>query len=408
MTNISPSYFHVLAKPTGAVCNLDCKYCFFLSKEMLYPGSRFRMADKLLEEYIKQMIESQKVPEVNISWQGGEPTMMGLDFFKKSIKLEKKYQKPGTTILNTMQTNGILINEEWCRFFKENNFLVGLSIDGPKELHDFYRVDKSGHGSFDKVVKAARLMQKYDVDFNVLTTVHAGNSSNPLEVYRFFRDDLKVKYIQLIPIVERDNETGYQEGNKVTDRSVSAEQWGNFLITIFDEWVKTDVGEVYIQMFDAALASWYGIAPAMCVFSEKCGLAPTMEHNGDFYSCDHFVEPGFLLGNILKTNMVDLVSSDKQVKFGNDKFDMLPKNCLECKVLFACHGECPKNRFIKTPGGEEGLNYLCAGYKAFFIHINETMKIMAGLLRKGRFADEIMQMQAYEKGKFILEESRIK
>ncbi len=403
MTDIKPSYFHVLAKPTGAICNLDCKYCFFLSKEMLYPGSRFRMADKLLEEYIKQMIESQKVPEVNISWQGGEPTMMGLDFFKKSIKLEKKYQKPGTTILNTIQTNGILINEEWCKFFKENNFLVGLSIDGPKELHDFYRVDKGGHGSFDKVVKAARLMQKFDVDFNVLATVHAHNAAYPLEVYRFFRDELKVKYIQLIPIVERDNETGFQEGNNVTDRSVTAEQWGNFLIAVFDEWVKTDVGEVYIQMFDAALASWYGIAPAMCIFSEKCGLAPTMEHNGDFYSCDHFVEPGFLLGNILKTNMVDLVSSDKQVKFGSDKLDMLPKECLDCKVLFACHGECPKIRFIKTHDGEEGLNYLCAGYKAFFTHINDTMKIMAGLLRKGRFADEIMNMPIDEKEKFIHE-----
>jgi uncharacterized protein len=406
MTKITPSYFHVLAKPTGAICNLDCKYCFFLSKEMLYPGSRFRMADKLLDEYIKQMIDSQKVPEVNISWQGGEPTMMGLDFFKKSIELEKKYQKPGTTIVNTIQTNGILINDEWCKFFKENNFLVGLSIDGPKELHDSYRVDKAGHGSFDKVVKAARLMQKYDVDFNVLTTVHAHNAAYPLEVYRFFRDELKVKYIQLIPIVERDNETGYQEGNEVTDRSVTAEQWGNFLITIFDEWVKTDVGDVYIQMFDAALAAWYGIAPSMCIFAEKCGLAPTMEHNGDLYSCDHFVEPNFLLGNILKTKMVDMVSSDKQVKFGSDKFDTLPKHCLDCKVLFACHGECPKNRFIKTPGGEEGLNYLCAGYKAFFIHINDTMTIMARLLRKGRFADEIMQMPIDEKVKFMLEKAK--
>jgi uncharacterized protein len=397
MANITPSYFHVLAKPTGAICNLDCKYCFFLSKEMLYPGSRFRMADKLLEEYIKQMIDSQKVPEVNISWQGGEPTMMGLDFFKRSIELEKKYQKPGTTILNTIQTNGILLNDDWCKFFKENNFLVGLSIDGPKELHDFYRVDKGGNGTFDKVVKAARLMQKFDVDFNVLVTVHAHNAPYPLEVYRFFRDELQVKYIQLIPIVERDNETGYQEGNKVTDRSVTAEQWGNFLISVFDEWVKTDVGEVYIQMFDAALASWYGISPAMCIFSEKCGLALTMEHNGDLYSCDHYVEPDFLLGNILKNKMVDLVSSDKQVKFGSDKFDMLPKHCLDCKVLFACHGECPKNRFIKTPGGEEGLNYLCTGYMAFFKHIDSTMKIMAALLRKGRFADEIMQMPLSEK-----------
>jgi uncharacterized protein len=401
MTNKTPPYFHVLVKPTGAVCNLDCKYCFFLSKEMLYPGSRFRMADELLEEYIKQMIESQQVNEVHMAWQGGEPTMMGIDFFKRTIELEKKYQRPGTTITHTIQTNGILINEAWCNFFKENNFLVGLSIDGTKELHDYYRVDKRGNGTFDKVIKAARLMQEKEVEFNVLTTVHAHNADFPLEVYRFFRDDLKAKYIQLIPIVERANDTGFQQGNTVTERSVTAEQWGKFLITIFDEWIKTDVGEVYIQMFDAALASWYGVAPAMCIFAEKCGLALTMEHNGDLYSCDHFVEPDYLLGNILEKSMAEMVSSDKQVKFGNDKLDTLPEYCLSCPVRFACNGECLKNRFIKTPDGDDGLNYLCVGYQAFFTHIGGPMKIMAGLLRKGRFADEIMQMPADEKAAFL-------
>jgi uncharacterized protein len=391
-----PQYFHVLAKPTGAICNLDCKYCFFLSKEMLYPGSRFRMADELLEEYIKQMIQSQHIPDVTISWQGGEPTLMGLDFFRRSIELEKKYQKTGTTISNTMQTNGILINDEWCELFKQNDFLIGLSIDGTKEMHDFYRVDKGGHGTFDKVINAARLMQKHEVDFNLLTTVHAHNADYPLEIYRFFRDELKSRHIQFIPIVERDNATGFQEGNKVTDRSVSASQWGNFLITIFDEWVRRDVGEVFVQMFDAALASWYGENPAMCIFGEKCGKALAMEHNGDLYSCDHFVEPKYLLGNIMESSMVDLISSERQVKFGNDKLDTLPKYCLECKVRFACHGECPKNRFIETPDGEPGLNYLCEGYKAFFLHIDMPMTFMAQKLSMNQAPSDIVQFYKEE------------
>lgn len=396
MSNPKPQYFHVLAKPAGATCNLDCKYCYFLSKELLYPGSRFRMADDLLEEYIKQMIESQRVPEVSIAWQGGEPTLMGLDFFKRSIELEKKYRKPGMTIFNTMQTNGTLLNEEWCKFFKENNFLIGLSIDGPKDLHDFYRVDKGGHGTFDKVIKAAQLMQKFDVEFNVLTTVNAHNAECPLEIYRFFRDVLKTKYIQFIPIVERDNETGFQEGNNVTQRSVTAKQWGHFLTTIFDEWVRRDVGEVFVQMFDAALASWYGAPPALCIFSEKCGKALAMEHNGDLYCCDHFVEPKYLLGNILEDIMPDLVASDKQVKFGNDKLDTLPKYCLNCEVRFACHGECPKNRFIETPDGEPGLNYLCEGYKSFFKHIDMPMKFMTHKLKMNEAPSDIVKFYAEE------------
>jgi serine-type anaerobic sulfatase-maturating enzyme len=396
MTNPKPPYFHVLAKPAGATCNLDCKYCYFLSKEMLYPGSRFRMADDLLEEYIKQMIESQRVPEVNIAWQGGEPTLMGLDFFKRSMGLEKKYRRPGMTILNTMQTNGTLLNEDWCKFFKENNFLIGLSIDGTRDLHDFYRVDKGGHGTFDKVIKAAQLMQRFDVEFNVLTTVNAHNAERPLKIYRFFRDELKTKYIQFIPIVERDNQTGFQEGNTVTERSVTAKQWGNFLTTIFDEWVRRDVGEVFVQMFDAALASWYGAPPGLCIFFEKCGKALAMEHNGDLYCCDHFVEPKYKLGNILENNMADLVASDKQVKFGNDKFDTLPKYCLNCEVRFACHGECPKNRFIETPDGEPGLNYLCEGYKSFFNHIDKPMKFMTQKLRMNQAPSDIVKFYAEE------------
>jgi uncharacterized protein len=396
MKNNRPQYFHLLAKPTGATCNLDCKYCYFLSKEMLYPGSRFRMADDLLEEYIKQMIESQRVPEVSIAWQGGEPTLMGLEFFKRSMELEKKYRKPGMTIYNTMQTNGTLLNEDWCKFFKENNFLIGLSIDGIKDLHDHYRVDKGGHGTFDKVIKAARLMQQFDVDFNVLTTVNARNAERPLEIYRFFRDELKIKYIQFIPIVERVNQTGFQEGNTVTERSVTAKQWGHFLTTIFDEWVRRDVGEVFVQMFDAALASWYGEPTGLCIFSEKCGKALAMEHNGDVYCCDHFVEPKYKLGNILETQMADLAASDKQLKFGNDKLDALPKYCLSCDVRFACHGECPKNRFIETPDGEPGLNFLCEGYKSFFKHIDAPMKFMSQQLKFNLAPSDIVKLYANE------------
>ena len=394
MKNTIPQYFHVLAKPTGAICNLDCKYCFFLSKEMLYPGSRFRMADKLLEEYIKQMIDSQETNEVFISWQGGEPTLMGIDFFKRSIELEEKYRKPGTTISHTMQTNGILIDDEWCEFFKKNNYLIGLSIDGTKELHDFYRVDKGGHGSFDKVIRAANLMDKHKVDFNLLTTVHAHNAGYPLEIYRFFRDEMKARFIQFIPIVERDNDTGFQEGNEVTDRSVSAEKWGNFLIKIYDEWVRRDVGEVYVQMFDAALASWYGVDPAMCIFVEKCGKALALEHNGDLYCCDHFVEPKYLLGNILENSMSELVNSEKQIKFGNDKLETLPDYCMKCEVRFACHGECPKNRFINTPDGEPGLNYLCEGYMKFFKHIDYSMKFMVQKLKADQAPSDIVNHYA--------------
>jgi len=409
-----PSYFHVLAKPTGAVCNLDCKYCFFLSKEMLYPGSRFRMADELLETYIRQTIEGQNSPEITIAWQGGEPTLMGLDFFRRSIELEQKYLKPGQIIQNTLQTNGVKLDDQWCAFFHEHNFLIGLSLDGTREMNDAYRVDKSGKGTFDRVVAAARLMQKHQVDFNVLTTVHAANADRPLELYRFMRDELGTKYIQFIPIVERttpeliniankgwgeklkDRPLYLQAGNQVTNRSVKPEQWGRFLIAIFDEWVQHDVGTVYVQMFDAALASWVGVPAAMCIFSETCGKAVSLEHNGDVYSCDHYVEPDYLLGNITQTPLAQLVGLDKQVKFGNDKRDTLPSYCRTCEVRFACHGECPKNRFIETPEGEPGLNYLCAGYKAFFKHIDHPMKLMAQLLRSGRFADEAMALLKVE------------
>lgn len=388
-----PPEFHVMAKPTGSACNLRCDYCFFLRKEKLYPGSDFRMADEVHEAYIRQLLEAHQVSQVTVAWQGGEPTLMGLDFFRRSMELQKKFAKPGTQIENTFQTNGILLNDEWCRLFHENKFLIGLSMDGPKELHDFYRKDQGGHGTFDRVMRAARLLQRHKVEFNILCTVNSRNGSHPLEVYRFFRDELKTNYIQFIPIVERideDGETGFQRGNKVTDRSVRPEQWGPFLMKIFDEWVKRDVGRTFVANFDGALAGWLGMAGTVCIFGPACGLALALEHNGDLYSCDHFVEPEHLLGNILSAPMAELVSSGKQRRFGEDKRDKLPQYCRDCKFIHICNGECPKNRFDQTPDGEPGLNYLCEGYKAFFEHADRSMKIMAELIRQGRFAEEIM------------------
>jgi uncharacterized protein len=391
-----PFSFHVLGKPTGAVCNLNCNYCFYLSKEMLYPGSRFRMADELLEKYIKQLIEAQAGSHITVAWQGGEPTLMGVDFFRRSITYQDKYKRPGVVIENTLQTNGVLLDDEWCEFFREHQFLIGLSLDGPREMHDAYRVDKRGRGTFDSVMRGVRLLQKHGVEFNVLTTVHAKNADHPLEVYRFLRDEVKTHFIQLIPIVERERDASGVENGAVTDRTVQPEQYGKFLIAIFDEWVRRDVGEVFVQLFDTALAAWLRLPSPMCIFSETCGRALALEHTGDLYSCDHFVEPKHLLGNIKKKSLRELVMSEQQLRFGNDKRDALPQYCRDCRVRFACHGECPKNRFARTPDGEPGLNYLCAGYKQYFTHIDRPMQMMARLLRRGRTADEVMQMLAAE------------
>jgi uncharacterized protein len=396
------SAFHVLTKPTGAICNLDCKYCFFLSKEELYPNSRFRMTDETLERYVRQQLDAQQGPEVTLAWQGGEPTLMGLDFFRRSVELADRHRRPEQAVQHTIQTNGTLLDDDWCRFFKAHRFLVGLSLDGPRTMHDAYRVDKGGHPTFDKVVRAWRLLRQHQVDVNLLCTVNAANQDHPLEVYRFFRDELGARYLQFIPIVERvnaDGRTRFQEGSTVTGRSVGSEAWGRFLIAIFDEWVRRDVGTVFVQMFDAALASWVGAPPAICIFAETCGDAVALEHTGDLYSCDHFVEPGYLLGNIARTPLAELVGSPAQRAFGAAKRDTLPRYCRECPVRFACHGECPKNRFILTPDGEPGLNYLCAGYKAFFTHVDRPMRLMAELLRRGRYADEAMGILASEEAR---------
>ncbi|NJD60727.1 MAG: anaerobic sulfatase maturase [Anaerolineales bacterium] len=410
----TPLAFHLLAKPTGAVCNLDCKYCFFLSKELLYPGSQFRMTDQLLETYVRQLLESQPISEVTIAWQGGEPTLMDLDFFKRSVEYVEKYRKTGQQVQFSIQTNGTRLDDDWAKFFKQHNFLVGLSMDGTKELHNTYRVNKGGQGSFHQVMKGREALIRHGVDTNILCTVHAANADHPLEIYHYFRDELKAQYIQFIPIVERvtaatlplanqgwsensgsDRPLYTQKGNLVTERSVHPEQFGRFLISIFDEWVGRDVGQVFVQYFDSALANWVG-QPSLCIFQPTCGTALALEHNGDLYACDHFVEPTFLLGNITDTHMIDLVASKKQQKFGQDKFDKLPQYCRQCEVLFACYGECPRNRFVNTPDGEPGLNYLCAGYKSFFKHIDRPMRIMADLLRRGRYADEVMQILAQE------------
>jgi uncharacterized protein len=399
--------FHVMAKPTGAQCNLECDYCFFLKKDRLYPDSEFRMSDETMEAYIRQTIEGHQVPELSIAWQGGEPTLMGLDFFRRTMEVQQKYTKPGMRIENTFQTNGVLIDEEWCRFFHENNFLIGLSLDGPRHLHDAYRHDKGGKSVFDKVVRAARLMQKHDVEFNILCTVNKKNSQHPLKVYRFFRDELKANFLQFIPIVERDNDTGNQEGTQVTDRTVDPERYGRFLIEIFDEWVRRDVGVMFVQFFDGVLASYVQGRSTLCVLTPTCGLSVALEHNGDLYSCDHFVEPRCLLGNICETSLSELVFSEKQRSFGQDKSDSLPKYCRECDYLFTCHGECPKNRVLSTASGEPGLNWLCAGLKAFFAHVDRPMKIMADLLRRGQYADGIMSILAREEGRSVPKEDKI-
>jgi uncharacterized protein len=375
--------FHLLVKPTGAVCNLDCAYCFYLSKELLYPGSRFRMADELLETYIRALIEAQPGPDVVVAWQGGEPTLMGLDFFRRSIDYQRRYRRPGMRIVNTLQTNGTLLDEEWCAFFREHGFLVGISIDGPRDLHDAYRLDKGGRPTFDAVMRGLRALRAARADFNVLTAVHRANQHRPLEVYRFLRDEAGARFIQFIPVVER-------EGDGVSARSVEPEAWGRFLAAVFEEWVRRDVGTVFVQMFDAALASWAGEPQPLCIFAETCGDALALEHNGDVYSCDHFVEPAHRLGNIREQDLVELVASDRQRAFGQAKRDTLPRYCQACDVRFACHGECPKNRFILTPDGEPGLNYLCAGYKAFFHRVDAPMRYMAAELRAGRAPSNVM------------------
>jgi len=391
---VAPPAFHLMAKPTGAICNLDCEYCYFLSKEMLYPGSRFRMAAELQESYIRQLLAAHaRAPEVIVAWQGGEPTMMGLDFFRRSIEVERAYARPGQRVLNTIQTNGTLLDDDWGEFLREHGFLVGISIDGPQPMHDAYRVDKGGKPTYDRVVRGLEVLKQHDVDWNVLTTVHAANGDHGRRVYTFLRDELGATFIQFIPIVER--ATGQaQDGTLVTHRSIGPSQYGRFLIDVFEEWVRRDVGAVYVQMFDTALASFHGEPGGMCVHAETCGLQLALEHTGDVYSCDHYVEPSYLLGNISERPLLELIVLPQQQEFGLAKRSALPRYCLECDVRFACNGGCPKDRFAATPGGEPGLHYLCSGYKDFFHHVSEPMRAMSRLLRAGRAPAALMARYA--------------
>lgn len=396
---MSKRSFHVMAKPAGPICNMDCEYCFYLEKESLYPNAVFEMPYSVLETFIKQKIEAHTAPVVNFSWQGGEPTLLGVDYFRKVVRLQQKYSN-GKKIENSFQTNGILLDDEWSEFFSENNFLIGISIDGPRSLHDEYRINKGGSPTFDQVINGLSFLKKHSVEFNTLTVVHNVNSQYPLKTYNFLKE-IDSRFMQFIPIVERvaikKNDDGlslvspdYNEEANVTEWSVKPEDYGKFLIRIFDEWVRNDVGKYFVQIFDVALESWYGLEPSLCVFRETCGDALAIEHNGDLYSCDHYVYPENKLGNIMEQHINNLVDLPKQSKFGNEKKDTLPKYCMNCEVKFACNGECPKHRFIKTPDGEDGLNYLCAGYKNFFNHIDPYMKFMAEQLKNKKPPASIM------------------
>jgi uncharacterized protein len=408
MPSNGPPGFHLLSKPSGSTCNIDCTYCFFLSKEALYPNDKSRMSQATLETYIRQLLESHRVPNVTVAWQGGEPTLMKLEFFQRAVELVEKYRKPGQTVQHTFQTNGLLLDDDWCTFFKQHNFLVGLSVDGPRELHNTYRVDRKGQGTFDLVMKGWAALRKHDVDFNILCTVNAANQHHGRAVYRFFRDELGAKWVQFIPIIERATEQtisiankGWSEvpgkkrllytqtGNLVTERTVGSEQYGSFLIDVFEEWVRRDVGQVYVQLFDVTLEAFFG-RHLLCIHAPTCGYGPALEHNGDLYSCDHFVEPKHLLGNIHKTHMLTMVASAEQRKFGQDKRDTLTQQCQTCKVRNWCNGGCPKDRFALSKDGEPGQNYLCAGLEKFFMHTGPTFNVMAQLFKKGHPPAEVM------------------
>lgn len=398
------SDFHILAKPIGPICNLDCKYCFYLEKESLYPNvSKWAMREEVLESYIRQYIEAHDAPTVSFAWQGGEPTLLGVEYFRNLVRLQKKYAN-GKRIQNAFQTNGVLLNDGWAALFKDNEFLIGISIDGPRELHNTYRVDKGGQPTFDKVMQGMDVLKRNAVEFNTLTTVHAGNAGHPLDVYRFLKQNGS-GYMQFIPIVERIAHHVTSDGlqlispdfhgsARVASWSVEPLQFGRFLCTIFDEWVRSDVGRCYVQLFDVSLEMWAGMEASLCVFRKQCGSALAIEHSGDLYSCDHFVYPGNRLGNIMESTLQALVDSDQQRSFGEAKETALPKYCRDCDVRFACNGECPKHRFLNTPDGEPGLNYLCAGYKMFFRHIDPYMRFMAAELAARRAPANVMRWTA--------------
>ena len=381
------SHFHVVVKPIGAICNLNCTYCYYLEKEHLYPeGEQFCMTWKVLKSFIRQYIAAHNhMPEIHFAWQGGEPTLLGLDFFERVVALQRKYHTAGCRVTNSIQTNGVLLDDAWGRFLKEQGFLVGISIDGPPDLHDRYRVDKGGRPTFDRVARGLEILQRHKVEYNVLTCVHRHNGDHPLEVYRFLKS-LGARFIQFIPIVGCASPTS----RAATPTLVGAEQYGRFLTSVFDEWLYNDLGQVFVQIFDVALGIWAFGQASLCMFAETCGRALALEHNGDLFSCDHFVTPEHRLGNLMDVSLVKMVDSPQQRRFGQAKRDSLPAYCRACDVRFACNGGCPKNRFALTPEGEPGLNYLCPGYQHFFQHIAPVMERMTAALRAGKPAASVV------------------
>lgn len=390
---------YVMLKPIGAHCNLACKYCYYLEKSQLYDSSkRHVMTDETLEKFTREYIESQTLDCVLFTWHGGEPLLRSLDFYKKAMVLQQKYAR-GKHIDNVIQTNGTLLTDEWCEFLAQNHWLVGISIDGPQDFHDHYRRTPSGNPSWEKVMRGIRLLKKHHVEWNAMAVVNAYNVKHPLEFYHFFKEN-GCQYLQFSPIVERliqhrnertfvENETN--EEARLTDESITPKQWGNFLCDIFDEWVHQDVGKIFVEIFDCTLANWVGVAPGICAYSKECGHAGVMEHNGDVYSCDHFVFPEYKLGNISEQTLIEMLYGDKQQVFSQLKHAALPRQCKECDMEFACHGECPKNRFSTDKYGEPGLNYLCQGYYRYYTHVAPYMDFMKRELMAQRPPANIMQ-----------------
>ena len=391
---------YVMLKPAGAHCNLACKYCYYLEKNNLYQNShRHLMSDEMLEQFTREYIEAQTMPQVLFTWHGGEPLMRSIDFYRKALALQKKYAH-GKQIDNVIQTNGTLLTDEWCEFFAKNHWLVGISIDGPQEYHDHYRVTPAGKPSWEKVMQGIQLLKKHRVEWNAMAVVNAYNAEHPLEFYHFFRDN-GCQYLQFTPIVERltEHEDGRTLASLADDReipladaSVTPQQWGNFLCTIFDDWVRHDVGKTFVEIFDCTLANWMGVLPGICAYSKECGHAGVMEHNGDVYSCDHFVFPEYKLGNIREQSLIDMLYGEKQQAFSRLKHTSLPRQCKECDMEFACHGECPKNRFEKDKYGEPGLNYLCQGYYQYYSHVAPYMDFMKRELLAQRPPANIMNV----------------
>ena len=391
---------YVMLKPAGAHCNLACKYCYYLEKNNLYQNTpRHLMSDEMLEQFTREYIEAQTMPQVLFTWHGGEPLMRSIDFYKKALALQKKYAH-GKQIDNVIQTNGTLLTDKWCEFFAKNHWLVGISIDGPQEYHDHYRVTPAGKPSWEKVMQGISLLKKHRVEWNAMAVVNAYNAEHPLEFYHFFRDN-GCQYLQFTPIVERltEHEDGRTLASLADDReipladaSVTPQQWGNFLCTIFDDWVRHDVGKTFVEIFDCTLANWMGVLPGICAYSKECGHAGVMEHNGDVYSCDHFVFPEYKLGNIREQSLIDMLYGEKQQAFSRLKHTSLPRQCKECDMEFACHGECPKNRFEKDKYGEPGLNYLCQGYYQYYTHVAPYMDFMKRELLAQRPPANIMNV----------------